>query len=153
MSIYKQKLKGAIIIISVILLMLCLFAVIFCLNAIFNAKLTVDYVSNAFLILVNIIIIFSLTNYLLYSNYKLTDKGLIIKTAFFKDLVDYKKIQKIYYFATEDELYLELTGGEENIIKINLTGGDINIFSNELKKRIPDIQYEVSLKIDNDLEE
>lgn len=152
MSIYKQKLKNAVKIISVILLMLCLLAVFFCVMAIFNAKITVDYVSNAFLIFINIIIILSLANYLLYSNYRLTDKSLVIKTAFFKDPIEYDKIKKIYYYATEDELYLELHGNEENIVKINLAGGDISIFTNELKKRIPDIPYEVSLKIDDDIE-
>lgn len=152
MSIFKQKLKGFILIISLILLALCLTAVFFSISGLFNAKLTVDYVSNAFLIVVNAIIIYSLINFILYSNYRLTDKKLVIKTAYFKDPVEYDKIKKIYYFATEDELYLQLEGGEENIIKINLTGNDINNFANELKKRVPDIPYEVSLRMDSDLE-
>ena len=88
----------------------------------------------------------------MYSNYKLTENQIIIKTAFFKDPVKYEKISKIYYFATEDELYLELNREQENVIKINLKNHDISIFANELKKRIPEIPYEVSLRMDSDLE-
>jgi hypothetical protein len=117
----------------------------------FNAKLAVDYFSNAFLLAANIFIALFLAYYLLKSGYTLTDNEIIIKTAFFKDLLSYDKIRKIYYYATEEELYLELSGGADaEVIKINIDKKEINIFVNELKKRLPHIPYEVSLKMQID---
>lgn len=150
--IYKQKLNSYVVIISFVLLTLCFFAVFYCIKGIFDAQFTVDYVSNIFLIAFNFVIIFSLINYLSNSNYKFTDNGIIIKTAFFKDPINYEIIRKIFYFATENELYIQIGDSDEDVIKINLNSKDINIFANELKKRLPKIPYEVSLKIDSDIE-
>ena len=152
MNIYKQKLNKTLTIISVVLLAICLLAIYFCITSIINARITVDYVSNSFLICINSIIIFALVDFLLFSNYKLTDKCIVIKTAFFKDPINYDLIKKIYYYATEDELYIELLKNSENIIKVNLSNKDINLFANELKKHIPLIPYEVSLPMDSDIE-
>lgn len=152
MNSYKIKLNKTIIIISVIILCLCLFVMVFCLLNLFNARLAVDYFSNGFLLAVNIFIATALLYYISKSCYTLTDKEIIIKTAFFKDPLSYEKIKKIYYYATEEELYLELlsANSQTDVIKININNKDMNLFVNELKKRLPDIPYEVSLKMQTD---
>lgn len=151
MNLYRIKPAKTIIIISAVIFCLCVFVTAYCIVMLFNAKLAVDYFSNAFLLAANIFIALFLAYYLLKSGYTLTDNEIIIKTAFFKDLLSYDKIRKIYYYATEEELYLELSGGADaEVIKINIDKKEINIFVNELKKRLPHIPYEVSLKMQID---
>jgi hypothetical protein len=152
MDKFRQKLNRAVQIVSIIFLCLSICAIIFSVYGLINARITVDYASNAFLLFVNIVILYTLVNYLLFSNYSFTEKCIVIKTAFFKDYLEYRKIRKIYFYATEEELFLETSDSTNNIIKINLRGNDINAFTNELKKRLPDIPYEISLRMDSDLE-
>jgi hypothetical protein len=152
MDKFRQKLNRTVQIVSIIFLCLSICAVIFSVYGLINARITVDYASNAFLLFVNIVILYTLVNYLLFSNYSFTEKCIVIKTAFFKDYLEYVKIKKIYFYATEEELFLETSDSADNIIRINLHGNDINAFTNELKKRLPDIPYEISLRMDSDLE-
>jgi hypothetical protein len=151
MNIFKIKLSKAIIVISVIIFCLCLFAFIYCFINLLRARLAVDYFSNIFLMIINLAIALSLLHYILKSGYKLTDKEILIKTAFFKDPLSYDKIKKIYYYATEEELYIELDeSAQSDVVKININNKDMNVFVNELKKRLPDVPYEVSLKMQTD---
>lgn len=150
MNLYKIKFSKTIIIVSLIIFCLCLFATVYCLIMLLGAKLAVDYFSNGFLLAVNILIALFLSYYLFKSGYALTEKEIVIKTAFFKDFLSYDKIKKIFYYATEEELYLELSGGDSDVIKINIDKKTINVFVNELKKRLPDVPYEVSLKMQID---
>mgnify|MGYP001081311680 FL=1 len=152
MERYMLKLNTVALVLAIALLAGCTVAVVFCVLAILKAQLAVDYFSNIFLLLLNALIIFSVAWYLLKSGYKLTDDNIIVQTAFFIDLIKYYDIRKIYYFATEDELYLELSGQSHNIVKINIPSGDISRFTQELKKRIPHIPYEVSLRMESDIE-
>lgn len=152
MDRYKLKLSTIALVLALALLAGCTIAVVFCILAILKAQLAVDYFSNIFLLLLNCLIIFSVAWYLLKSGYKLTDDNIIVQTAFFTDPIRYDDIMRIYYFATEDELYLELRGESNNIIKINILSSDISRFTQELKKKIPHIPYEVSLRMESDIE-
>ncbi|MDD4003062.1 MAG: hypothetical protein PHE12_02595 [Clostridia bacterium] len=123
----------------------------FCFINLLRARLAVDYFSNAFLMLINLAIALCVLYYISKSGYKLTEKEILIKIAFFKDPLSYDKIKKIYYYATEEELYIELNNSaEKGIVKININNKDMNVFVNELKKRLPDVPYEVSLKMQAD---
>lgn len=152
MEKYKFKFNKTIKIATGIILFLCVIAIIFSILGIISAKITVDYVSNAFLLFINAVILFSVINYINNSNYKFTDSGIVVKTAYFKDSLVYGNIKKILFYATEDELYLELKSSSENLFHINIKKSDINDFIKEIKKHIPEISYEISLKVDSDLD-
>lgn len=148
---YKFKPNTASLAVAIAVLAACAVAIIFCVLAIIRAQLAVDYFSNIFLLAVNGLIAFGVAIYLLRSGYKFTSGGIVVQTAFFSDPIKYEEIKKIYYFATEDELYIELYR-ESNIIKINIHKRDIVGFTQELKNRIPNVPYEVSLRMDSDIE-
>lgn len=144
---FNKKMKT----VTGIILALCLIAVVYSIVEIITADLLVDYVSNAFLIFINVTVAFFVFKYLYGSHYELTTDSIIIRTAVFKDKIDYNRIKKILFYATEDELFLELKE-EENLFHINIDKNEISGFVKEIRDRIPEIPYEVSLKIESDPE-
>jgi hypothetical protein len=149
---FKFKLNKYFIIGGYTVLVLSGAALIWSVVNLFGASKAGDYFTAGFLILLNLFISLTVSLYLFLSDYRFFEKDLVVRTAYFKDKIPYRTIVKLHHYATEDKLYLELREGKQKFLEINLERDKTGDFTNELRQKLPDLQYEVSLKIDNDPE-